>query len=208
MTNRATKIAFAVVLAASGLALSGCATEEYVDEHVGMVNARVDEANTRIQALDGRISAVDSAGRATAQAAQAAGQRAEAAYSLASTKSAAKFNYTDTNSGASVNFDTNKWKLTDEAQATLTTLAERLKSENKDVYLEIVGHGDPRGSVASNRVLGAKRSLEVQRFLAGQGVPLNRMDVVSWGEEKVENPKDRSAEALQQSRRVDVIVKG
>ncbi|MFL5297924.1 MAG: OmpA family protein [Phenylobacterium sp.] len=181
--------------------MSACATEDYVDHHVGLVNARVDETNSKVDALSGRVQTV-------AQGAQAAGQHAEAAYALASTKSEAKFNYADTNQGASVTFDTNKWALTDEAQATLTALAEKLKTANKDVYVEIVGHGDPRGSVMANRVLGAKRSLEVQRFLAGQGVALGRLSVVSWGEEKTANPNDRSPEALQANRRVDVIVKG
>lgn len=198
MNSATSKTFLTGAILAAGLALSACATEEYVDTQVGAVNTRVDglsnSVNSSLNALNTRVDTV----AATAQQAAA----------LAATKADAKFAYVDTQQGASVNFDTNRWKLSPEAQATLTAFAERLRSENKDVYIEIVGHGDPRGSVAANRVLGAKRSLEVQRFLAGQGVALHRMNVVSWGEERVADPRLRTPEALRQSRRVDLIVKG
>lgn len=191
----------ASALIAGGLLVSGCATEDYVDQHIASVRTHVEEVDGKVGALSSRVDGVERVARDGVQ-------RADAAAALAATKSNAKFAYSDLSQTTSVTFDTNKWALNDEAQAALTALAGRLASENKDVYLEIVGHGDPRGSVMANRELGAKRSLQVQRFLAGQGVALNRMNVVSWGEERVSDPKDRSPETLQQSRRVDVVVKG
>jgi peptidoglycan-associated lipoprotein len=192
---------FAATLIVGGLSLSACATEDYVDQHVAAVSQRVDQVSGQVTQVNSRVDGVE-------RTAQTALQTANSAGALAATKADAKFVYSDVGSGASVQFDTNKWALSSEAQATLTSLAEKLKGENKNVYLDIVGHGDPRGSVMANRELGAKRALNVQRFLSDQGVPLNRMNVVSWGEEKVANPTDSSAEGLQQARRVDVIVKG
>lgn len=201
MRNIKSGILAAATVAAAGLALSACATENYVDEHVAAVNSRVDQTDARVAALSSRVDGVE-------RTAQEGLQRANAANALAQTKADAKFVYSDTGEGTSVQFATNRWALSQDAEATLTAFAEKLKSENKNVYVQIVGHGDPRGSVMHNRELGAKRALQVQRFLADQGVPLNRLDVVSWGEEKVANPSDRSSEALQQSRRVDLVVVG
>lgn len=163
----------AVAVVASGLALSGCATEKYVDEHVAAVNARVDAVDSKVTALSGRVDQV-------AGSAQAAQARADEAYGLAR----GKMTRTVVSETDFVNFDTNKWDLSDEAKATLTAFAERLKADNKKVFIEIVGHADPRGENDKNRVLGEKRALEVRRFLFSQGIPLISMQTVSWGEEQ------------------------
>lgn len=201
MTNLKSGVLLAATVVAGGLALSACATESYVDQHVAAVNTRVDETNAQLTALGSRVDGV-------ARTAQEGLTRANAAHALAETKADGKFVYAAAGEPTSVLFATNSWTLSSDAQATLTAFAEKLKGDNKAVYVEIHGHGDPRGSVAHNRELGARRALEVQRFLADQGVALNRMDVVSWGEEKVPNPKARTPEELQQSRRVDLVVKG
>jgi outer membrane protein OmpA-like peptidoglycan-associated protein len=191
----------AATLVAAGLSVSACATEDYVDQHVAAVSQRVDQVNSQVGALSSRVDGVE-------RTANEGLARANAANALAATKADAKFAYADLNQTQSVTFDTNKWELSTEAQTTLTSLAEKLKADNKDVFIEIVGHGDSRGSTMANRELGAKRALNVQRFLAGQGVPLSRMDVVSWGEEKNANPSDRSAATMQSERRVDLVIKG
>jgi peptidoglycan-associated lipoprotein len=178
----------AAVAVAGGLALSGCATEAYVDEHVAAVNARVDGVDSKVTALSGRVDEVD-------KTAQAAGQRADAAYDLAK----GKMTRTVISETDSITFDTGKWTLSDEAKATLTAFADRLKADNKKVFVEIVGHADTRGDTDANRLLGEKRALETRRFLFGQGIPLIGMQTVSWGEEK-------PAEDLAASRRVDLRV--
>jgi outer membrane protein OmpA-like peptidoglycan-associated protein len=183
-------LATAVILAA-GLSLSGCATEEYVDEHIAAVNGRIDTVSGQVNGLGTRVDAVERLAQNNQQQIAAL--------------NTGKFVYSESGQTTSVEFATNSAALSDEAKATLTSLAESLKSANKGVYLEISGHGDPRGSVALNRELGAKRSLEVRRFLYAQGVPMNRMDVVSWGEERATG-QNSSAEELQKDRRVDVTV--
>jgi peptidoglycan-associated lipoprotein len=197
MGPRISGIRIAAIVVAGGLSVSACATEDYVNQQVAGLGTRV---AGDMAALNSRVDSVE----ATAAEAQ---RTANAAGALAASKSAAKFAYTNNGNGGSVTFDTNKWDLSPQAESALADLASKLTSDNKDVYLEIVGHGDPRGSVMANRTLGAKRALQVQRFLAGRGVALSRMDIVSWGEERVVDTKDRSPEALQQARRVDIVLK-
>lgn len=163
----------AVAVVASGLALSGCATEKYVDEHIAAVNSRIDGVDSKVNALSGRVDQV-------AGSAQAAQTRADEAYALAK----GKMSRTVVSESDTINFETNSWALSDEAKATLTAFAERLKADNKKVFVEIVGNADTRGENDKNRVLGEKRALETRRFLFSQGIPLASMETVSWGEER------------------------
>lgn len=56
---------------AAGLSLSGCATEDYVDQHIATVSER-------IAALEARVGQVDQTAQAAAGAAQTANQRLDA----------------------------------------------------------------------------------------------------------------------------------
>src|SRR5947209_2392254 len=125
MTMHKTGILLAVTLA--GLTLGACATEDYVDEHVGAVNTRVDQVSARVDELGGQVAAVNSRIAGAAGAAQTAQSRADAAYTLAQ----GKFVMTEVGR-AQVSFDTNKSALSPEAKTTLVSLAERLKTENKN----------------------------------------------------------------------------
>jgi peptidoglycan-associated lipoprotein len=162
-----------LAVAAAALLTSGCATQEYVDEQIAAVNGRIESVNGQVGQIASRVDA-NAAGAQKAQA------RADEAYTLAQ----GKMTRTVISESDGVSFATNEWQLSDEAQATLTAFADRLKSENKNVVVEIVGRGDPRGSTYNNRILGEKRALEVRRYLMSQGIPLNHMETVSWGEEK------------------------
>lgn len=177
MQRHMTRVMWLAAAAAAGLLMSGCATKDYVDEQIAAVNGKIDGLNSQ---LGGQIAQMNSRIDANASAAQAAQTRADSAYTLAQ----GHMTRTVVSESDGVNFDTNKWQLSAEAKETLNAFAERLKSENKNVFVEIVGRGDPRGSTTSNRVLGEKRALEVRRYLMSQGIPLNHMETVSWGEEK------------------------
>jgi outer membrane protein OmpA-like peptidoglycan-associated protein len=200
MNGRIWAMASAAAMASGALLLSGCATEDYVDEQIAMVNQHITDLDGRLsgqlQQTNARLDGVD-------RTSQDALQRADAAGKLA----AGKLVYTVLSEEDAVQFDTNKWKLSAEAQATLTAFAEKLKSENKNVYIEIIGHGDPRGSVYNNRILGEKRALEVRRFLTAQGIPLTHMETVSWGEEKP-TQEGATADANAANRRVTLRVLG
>lgn len=84
--------------------------------------------------------------------------------------------------------DTLKFKsdsavLSPEAMAALDEFAAKLKSDNKNVYVEIQGHTDSRGDVASNLRLGQARAEAVLRHLNMKGgIPLHRLAAISYGE--------------------------
>ena len=84
----------------------------------------------------------------------------------------------------SITFDTNKWALSQENQAKLTAFAEKIKTDNQNVYIEIQGHGDSRGSADRNLVLGERRANTVRRYLMDQGIPLYHMSTISFGEDR------------------------
>ena len=195
MRTHASGILLAVTLA--GLTVSACATEDYVDEHIAVVNTRVDGLSAKVDELAGRVSALDGKINSTGQAAMA---RADAAYALAE----GKFVMSEVGR-EEVNFATGSSNLSAEAEASLTALADRLKTANKNVFLEIQGHADPRGGKQFNRQLGRERAGEVGRFLHAHGVPGAKMQLGSWGEDQ---PKadEKASEGNAANRRVVVVV--
>ena len=131
----------------AGFATTGCATKKFVREQVATEDVHVTE-------VEG--TAKDALGRANA------------AHKLAE----GKFLYQVVLSDDSVKFPTDVHQLSPEAQSRLQELAERLKGENRNVYLEIQGHTDAKGTKDYNDKLGEERAEAVRRFLNEQGVSL------------------------------------
>lgn len=174
-------------MAVAAMGLSGCATKKYVDEQVGGVSSRVAEQGTR---LDG----VDATAREALARATAAGKLAEG-----------KFLYSVVMSDDALKFPVGKSTLSPEAQERLTALADRLKAENKNVYVEVQGHTDDSGSAETNMRLGEARAEAVRLFLNKQGVPLNRLATISYGEQAPTAPNS-TREGRAANRRVVVVV--
>jgi outer membrane murein-binding lipoprotein Lpp len=65
-------------IVAVGLSLSGCATEDYVDKHVAMVNDRVSALEARVSQVDAAAQSAGSTAQAANSAAQSANQRLDA----------------------------------------------------------------------------------------------------------------------------------
>ena len=80
-------------------------------------------------------------------------------------------------------FDYNKATLKRESKTVLQENAARL-IRNPALRIQIAGHTDERGSNEYNLALGARRARAVKRFLEALGVAPNRMEVISFGEEK------------------------
>jgi len=188
-------------MAASALSLGGCATEKYVRQQVGVVDAKTQATQAQVtnqqgmlQAHEAHLGELDRTTREALERATAAGKLAEG-----------KFLYTVVLSDDSVKFPVSGTELSPEAETRLTDFANKLKSENKNVYLEIQGHTDNRGAKALNRRLGQERAEAVRLFMNRQGVPLNRMSTISYGEDQpVASNKTREGRA--QNRRVVVVV--
>lgn len=73
--------------------------------------------------------------------------------------------------------------LTDQAQQILNSKAEYLRT-NPDITITVEGYCDDRGTNAYNVVLGERRAKSVKIFLAGLGIGTNRLNTVSYGEER------------------------
>lgn len=195
----------------SMLMLSGCATKEYVHEYVknqlDPVVVRVDKLEGRANAADAAIKAVDrrvdgQAGEIQsirvdlgAQAERIARNEAAIAELTRTTQDAmdraiaagklaeGKLVYEVVMTEETLKFGRNKTALSDDAKAALTEFADRLKEENKNVFIEIQGHTDSMGEAAYNLLVGERRAENVRRFLNMEaGIPLHRMSVISYGE--------------------------
>lgn len=176
-----------VLLLALPIMLSACASHKYVDNKFAVASGRLDQHDTHLQQLD--------------QTTQEALDRATAAGKLAE----GKFNYSVVLSDDSVKFAFGKAELSDSAKTTLAGLADRLKSDNKNVYLEIQGFTDSVGTEAVNYKLGDQRAEAARRFLNQQGVPLNRMASISYGAERPVAP-NTTPDGRSANRRVVIVV--
>ncbi len=168
------------VVLALGLAAGGCATEQFVLDNVAAVDNRV----TQVEGTAGQAL-----------------ERANAAHKLAE----GKFLYQVVLSDDSVKFPTDRHALSPEAEQRLAELAQRLKSENRNVYLEIQGYTDAVGDAEYNEQLGEARAEAVRRSLSRQGIALNRMATISYGEESPVAPNE-TPEGRAQNRRVAIVV--
>jgi peptidoglycan-associated lipoprotein len=185
--------------------LTACASKRYVSEEVSKssatsekrineVESQVEATQTRVREHDTKIAELDKTTREALERAEAAGKLAEG-----------KFIYSLVLSDDAVKFPFNKHELSKEAQEKLAEFAQRLKGENKNVYLEIQGHTDSTGSPEYNMNLGEARAEAVRRCLSKQGIALNRMSTISYGkDEPVDSNKTRDGRA--KNRRVVVIV--
>ena len=176
-----------VALIAASVATTGCATKKFVREQASIVGARVDTVDTRVTSVEG--TAKDALDRATA-----AGKLAEG-----------KFLYSEVLSDDSMKFALNSADLSPEGQARLDAFIEKLKGDNKNVYVEVQGHTDASGDKAYNEHLGEERAEAVRRYLNQHGVALNRIGTISYGEESPVAPND-TREGRQANRRVVLIV--
>ena len=102
-------------------------------------------------------------------------------------------------------FPLGKSTLSPEAESRLSAFAERLKGENKNVYVEVQGHTDATGSPEGNMRLAQERAETVRRYLNKQGVALNRIATIAYGEDEPVAPND-TREGRMANRRVVLVV--
>jgi len=222
------------VLAASMLALTvavapACATKKFVRTEVGNVNSKVDtlsgtveETQERTRKNEERIGAVDQKAEAAGKSAQDARGAADAAAKTAGDAVAAgtklggrieavdaatrKLVFTVTLSEDQGNFKFGKTDLPDAAKARLDEVVAMLKSKPENVFVEIEGHTDNVGSKTGNYELGLERAEAVKKYLYEQHqIPLHKISVISYGEEKPVSPNN-NRQGRAQNRRVVIKV--
>jgi outer membrane protein OmpA-like peptidoglycan-associated protein len=207
------------------LALGGstaCATKKFVRGEVGQVNDKVEtlnksleETQERTRVNEGRITEVDQRAAAAGQAAQAAQSRADEARSAADAvntradaleKASKRIVYEVVLSEDKGNFKFGNAMMPDDSKAEIDQLVQQLKSEPNGAYIEIEGHTDSTGDKNLNYRLGLERAENVKRYIyETHQVPLHRINVISYGEEKPVAP-NKSRDGRAQNRRVVIKV--
>jgi len=84
---------------------------------------------------------------------------------------------------AAIYFDFDQAEITDQARTTLDAKLPILTS-NPGIRLRIAGNTDSRGSDEYNLALGQRRAAAAKRYLVQLGVDADRIEVVSYGEER------------------------
>ncbi|MGE4063583.1 MAG: OmpA family protein [Rhodospirillaceae bacterium] len=183
-----------LVAAVAALALGGCATKKYVNENVALVDSKLTTAQQRLDQQQGQIAQLDKTAQDALKRATDAGKLAEG-----------KFLYSMVLSDDSIKFPLDSSELSPEAEERLTAFVEKLKTENKNIYLEIQGHTDSTGPDTVNDRLGEERAEAVRKFMNQHGVPLNRIGTISYGEKApVADNKTRTGRS--ENRRVVLMV--
>ena len=194
MIHRASKMLVAGAMVLGVVSLGGCATKKYVNQQVSAVDTRVSDVSTRVGEHDTKIATLDTATKEALQRAEAAGKLAEG-----------KFVYSEVLSDDSMKFGVSKATLSPEAQARLDAFVEKLKADNRNVYVEVQGHTDATGSKDANYRLGEQRAEVVRRYLNQHGVALNRIGTISYGADAPVAPNNNRA-GRSANRRVVLIV--
>jgi outer membrane protein OmpA-like peptidoglycan-associated protein len=220
----------AALLAVTVAVAPACATKKFVRTEVGGVNSKVDTLSGTVEQTQGRIQQDEAKIGQVDQKAEAAGKSAEAAQTAANAANAAarqvgtrvdqvaagvaadvaslrKLVYEVTLSEDQGNFKFGKTELPDEAKARLDAMVGQLKgTQDKDLYIEVEGHTDNVGTKDGNYELGLERAEAVKRYLYMQHqIPLHKINVISYGEEKPVSPNN-TKDGRAQNRRVVIRV--
>ena len=162
-------------LAAAVVVVSACSPKTPPAPPVPVVNQdSLDAANAARAAAE----AAEAAERARREAEARAAAEREAAARAAAAMTAARAAFS-----AAIFFDLDKSDLTETARATLDAKLPLLRA-NANVRIRIAGHTDERGSDAYNIALGQRRAAAAKRYLVDNGIAADRIDVVSFGEDR------------------------
>ncbi len=186
-----------------------------VNNKVDSLGRSVEETQERTRKNEGRIGEVDKKADSAAQAAQAANDAAAQAHNAADT-AGAKADAVDKASRRLVyevvinddegNFKFGKATLPDEAKQKIDAMVAQLKQDPKSIWIEVEGHTDNVGPKDMNEKLGLERAEAVKRYLYEQyQIPLHKISVISYGEEKPVAPNKTKA-GRAQNRRVVIKV--
>ena len=212
-------IAIAAVFAATS---SACATKKFVRTQVDSVGQRVEGLSQSLEATQeetrqngARITQVDAKADQVglwAKDAQTAADTANQAASAAATKAAAveastkRLIYEVVISEDQGDFKFGSATLPEAAKARIDEMISQLKADPRGNYVEIEGHTDSSGNKVTNMRLGEARAEAVKRYLyETHQVPLHKMNVISYGEEKPVSPNN-TRQGRAQNRRVVIRI--
>jgi len=210
------------VLALALGSTTACATKKFVRGEVGQVNEKVDtltrsveENQERTRANEARIGEVDQKAAAADQRAAGAEQKAAEARSAADAvntradaieRASKRLVYEVVLSEDKGDFKFGQAALPEASVSEIDQLVQQLKANPNGAFIEIEGHTDNTGTKDINYKLGMERADAVKRYIyETHQVPLHRINVISYGEEKPIAPNNTRA-GRAQNRRVVIKV--
>jgi outer membrane protein OmpA-like peptidoglycan-associated protein len=216
------KLMLVVPIVMLGVGSTACATKKFVRGEVTQVNTKVDglstsleETQERTRKNEARIGEVDSKADAAGKSASAAqasadaakGEAVKAGERAAAVEAASRrLVYEVVLSEDQGNFKFGKVDLPDTAKQRIDQMITELKADPKGVFIELEGHTDNVGSKDYNTKLGQERAEAVKRYLyEAHQVPLHKINVISYGEEKPVS-ENKTKDGRAQNRRVVIKV--
>ena len=201
---------------------TACATKKFVRTEVTAVGTRVETLSQSIEATQqetrqnaARIGQVDSKADQVgiwAKDAQSAAATANSAAAAASAKidavdaSTKRLVYEVVISEDQGQFKFGSASLPEPVQQRIDQMIADLKANPRGNYVEIEGHTDSSGDKMVNQRIGEARAEAVKRYLyETHQVPLHKINVISWGEEKPVSPNN-TRDGRAQNRRVVIRV--
>lgn len=174
------------------------------EKNLAESNQRIALAEDSLKQQDARLSKNEADDSRISALAQEALDRAQAAHKLAE----GKLVFESVLTGEVTNFGFEKARLSDEAKQKLAEFAERLKTENQNIYIEIQGHTDSSGPEFTNMMLSRQRAEQVRDYLHQEaGIPLHRLAVAAYGETRPVADNKTKAGRMQNRRVVMVVLK-
>lgn len=179
----------ALLLPAVLVALSGCATKDWVRDLMGKKEVEIGQ---RMDGLGGEIKSTQANLGETTQIARGAGERADAAMGKAGNVDGRlsrlwsnRYNQKAVDT-VEVYFGFNRADLSDGAQTALLGVVKELQA-SPTLIVRLGGFTDPTGTRDYNYGLAQRRVEAVRRFLVDKGVELSRVQAIGMG--PLEDPK-------------------
>ena len=195
-------IRIAVLLPAVLVAVSGCATKDWVRALMGKKEVEIGE---RMDGLGNQIRTTDANLSETTQIARGAGERADAAMNKAGGVDGRltrlwsnRYNQKAVDT-VEVYFGFDKADLSDGAQTALLGVVKELQA-SPTLIVRLGGFTDPTGKRDYNYGLAQRRVESVRRFLVEKGVELSRVLAIGMG------PLDDRSTPEEKKRRVTVTL--
>jgi outer membrane protein OmpA-like peptidoglycan-associated protein len=199
----------AVLLPAVLVAVSGCATRDWVRDFMGKKEVVIGE---RMDGLGNQIKTTDANLGETTKLARTAGERADGALSKADGAMekaggvdsrltriwSNRYNHKAVDT-VEVYFGFDQADLSDGAQTALLGVVKELEA-SPTLVVKLGGFTDPKGARNYNYALAQRRVEAVRRFLADKGVQLSRVQAIGMG------PLDDRGTPDEKKRRVTVTL--
>ena len=205
---------------------TACATKKFVRTEVETVGTRVETLSQSLEATQEatrqngtRITAVDAKTDQVgiwAKEAQSAASAANSAVAAVDSKLGSKIDAVEASTKRLVyevviSEDQGQFKfgsaaLPEPVQQRIDQMIADLKANPRGAFVEIEGHTDSSGDKLTNQRIGEARAEAVKRYLyEAHQVPLHKMNVISWGEEKPVSPNN-TRDGRAQNRRVVIRI--